>query len=181
VIPVSSVRDHEAYQEFTIGTRLAVARAGFIQRMPLENSFAVESSFAVHFTRIFNSGACSDLSTPRDHIEFEQLVSSRNRKSGWRRFEQLNNKHHRKDCMDKKLDTVFGIHVDANWNIATAGKRGPALLQNIWFVNKMGAFRSRGYFRAQYACPCGPRKDELEGGRSCRSTLLNSSAPSFWF
>jgi len=25
--------------------------------------------------------------------------------------------------MDKKLDTVFGIPVDANWNIATAGKR----------------------------------------------------------
>jgi catalase len=42
--------------------------------------------------------------------------------------------------MDKKLDTVFGIPVDDNWNIATAGKRGPALLQNIWFVNKMELF-----------------------------------------
>ena len=182
MIPVSSVRDHEAYQEFTIGTCLAVARAGFIQRMSLENSFAVESSFTVRFTRTFNSGTCSDLSAPRDHIEFEQLVSRPQPKTGLAPFRtQLNNKHHRKDCMDKKLDTVFGIPVDANWNVATAGKRGPALLQNIWFVNKMGALRSRGYFRAQYACPCGPRKDELEGGRSCRSTLLNSSAPSFWF
>jgi hypothetical protein len=58
VIPVSSVRDHEPYQEFTIGTRLAVARTRLFQRMSLENSFAVESSFAAHFTRIFNSGAC---------------------------------------------------------------------------------------------------------------------------
>ena len=41
--------------------------------------------------------------------------------------------------MDKKPDTVFGIPVDDNWNIATAGKRGPALLQNIWF-NKMALF-----------------------------------------
>jgi catalase len=42
--------------------------------------------------------------------------------------------------MDKKLDTLFGIPVDDNWNIATAGKRGPAFLQNIWFVNKMALF-----------------------------------------
>src|SRR3981189_3686874 len=65
---VWSVRDHEHYQEFTIGTRLAVARLRLIQRMSLENSFAVESSFAVRFTRTFNKGACSDLGTPRDHI-----------------------------------------------------------------------------------------------------------------
>ena len=66
--PVSSVRDHEAYQEFTIGTRLAVERARLIQRMSLENSFVVESSFTVRVTRTFNSGTCSDLSAPRDHI-----------------------------------------------------------------------------------------------------------------
>ena len=42
--------------------------------------------------------------------------------------------------MDKKLATVLGIPVDDNWNIATAGKRGSALLQNIWFVNKMALF-----------------------------------------
>jgi catalase len=42
--------------------------------------------------------------------------------------------------MDKKLATVPGIPVDDNWNIATAGKRDPVLLQNIWFVNKMALF-----------------------------------------
>jgi len=45
-----------------------------------------------------------------------------------------------KDSMDKKLATALGIPVDDNWNIATAGKRGPALLQNIWFVTKMALF-----------------------------------------
>ena len=68
MITVSSVRDHEAYQEFTIGTRLAVERARLIQRMSLENSFVVESSFTVRVTRTFNSGTCSDLSTPWENI-----------------------------------------------------------------------------------------------------------------
>jgi hypothetical protein len=67
VIPVSSVCDHEPYQEFTIGTRLAIARTRLIQRMSLENSFAVGCSFAVRFTSTFNGGACSDLGIPRDH------------------------------------------------------------------------------------------------------------------
>src|SRR5216683_2405560 len=40
----------------------------------------------------------------------------------------------------KKLTTAFGAPVDDNQNIATAGKRGPALLQNIWFVEKMAHF-----------------------------------------
>jgi catalase len=42
--------------------------------------------------------------------------------------------------MDKKLATVLDIPVDDNWNIATASKRSPALVQNIWFVNKMALF-----------------------------------------
>jgi catalase len=42
--------------------------------------------------------------------------------------------------MDKKLTTSFGAPVDDNQNIATAGKRGPALLQNIWFLEKMAHF-----------------------------------------
>jgi catalase len=33
--------------------------------------------------------------------------------------------------MDKKLTTSFGAPVDGNQNIATAGKRAPALLLNI--------------------------------------------------
>ena len=45
-----------------------------------------------------------------------------------------------KDSMDKKLTTALGITVDDNWNIATAGKRGSASLQNIWFVAKMALF-----------------------------------------
>jgi hypothetical protein len=68
VTPVSPVRDYERYEEFTIGTRLAVARLRLIQRMSLENSFAVESSFAVRFTRTFDRGACPDLGTSRVHI-----------------------------------------------------------------------------------------------------------------
>src|SRR5580658_9571558 len=42
--------------------------------------------------------------------------------------------------MDKKLTTSFGAPVDDNQNIATAGKRGPALLQNIWFLEKLAHF-----------------------------------------
>ena len=95
---------------------------------------------------VADSGCCSGprnfcyLTRKLPVLEFEQLVSSRNRKSGWPFRTQLNNKHHRKDSMDKKLATVLGIPVDDNWNIATAGKRGPASLQNIWFVNKMALF-----------------------------------------
>src|SRR5712692_7225875 len=66
----------------------------------------------------------------------------RNRKNGLALFrDQLNNlKHHREDNMDKKLTTAFGAPVDDNQNIATAGERGPALLQNIWFLEKMAHF-----------------------------------------
>jgi catalase len=40
----------------------------------------------------------------------------------------------------KKLTTAFGAPVDDNQNIATAGERGPALLQNIWLLEKMAHF-----------------------------------------
>jgi catalase len=40
----------------------------------------------------------------------------------------------------KKLTTAFGAPVDDNQNIATAGKRGPALLENIWFIEKTAHF-----------------------------------------
>jgi catalase len=42
--------------------------------------------------------------------------------------------------MDKKLTTAFGAPVDDNQNIATAGERGPALLQNVWFLEKLAHF-----------------------------------------
>lgn len=40
----------------------------------------------------------------------------------------------------KKLTTAFGAPVDDNQNIKTAGKRGPALLENVWFIEKMAHF-----------------------------------------
>jgi catalase len=40
----------------------------------------------------------------------------------------------------KELTTAFGAPVDDNQNIKTAGKRGPALLENVWFIEKMAHF-----------------------------------------
>ncbi|HEX4651327.1 MAG TPA: catalase, partial [Granulicella sp.] len=40
----------------------------------------------------------------------------------------------------KKLTTAFGAPVNDNQNIKTAGKRGPALLQDAWFLEKMAHF-----------------------------------------
>src|SRR3979411_1896390 len=40
----------------------------------------------------------------------------------------------------KKLTTALAAPVEANHNTATAGERGPALLQNIWFLEKMAHF-----------------------------------------
>ena len=40
----------------------------------------------------------------------------------------------------KKLTKVFGAPVDDNQNIKTAGKRGPALLEDVWLIEKMAHF-----------------------------------------
>jgi catalase len=40
----------------------------------------------------------------------------------------------------KKLTTALGAPVRDNQNIQTAGKRGPALLQDVWFLEKMAHF-----------------------------------------
>jgi catalase len=40
----------------------------------------------------------------------------------------------------KKLTTAFGAPVDDNQNTKTAGKRGPALLENLWFIEKLAHF-----------------------------------------
>ncbi|MBK5417922.1 catalase [Pseudomonas sp. TH31] len=40
----------------------------------------------------------------------------------------------------KKLTTAFGSPVVDNQNIQTAGPRGPALLQDIWFLEKLAHF-----------------------------------------
>lgn len=41
---------------------------------------------------------------------------------------------------DNKLTTVGGTPVPDNQNIMTAGKRGPVLLQDFWFLEKMAHF-----------------------------------------
>ena len=41
---------------------------------------------------------------------------------------------------DKKLTTNAGAPVPDNQNIMTAGKRGPALLQDVWFLEKLAHF-----------------------------------------
>ncbi|MFM2344802.1 MAG: hypothetical protein RLZZ210_1414 [Pseudomonadota bacterium] len=41
---------------------------------------------------------------------------------------------------NKKLTTAFGCPVAHNQNTMTAGKRGPALLQDVWFLEKMAHF-----------------------------------------
>src|SRR4030066_136603 len=46
----------------------------------------------------------------------------------------------KKDEMKKKLTTVSGAPVSDNQNTMTAGPRGPALLQDVWFLEKLGHF-----------------------------------------
>ncbi len=41
---------------------------------------------------------------------------------------------------DKKLTTVAGCPVTGATNVQTAGKRGPMLLQNVWFLEKLAHF-----------------------------------------
>ena len=41
---------------------------------------------------------------------------------------------------DKKLTTEFGATVENNQNSITAGPRGPMLLQDVWFMEKMAHF-----------------------------------------
>ena len=41
---------------------------------------------------------------------------------------------------DKKLTTEFGAPVENNQNSMTAGARGPMLLQDVWFMEKMAHF-----------------------------------------
>lgn len=40
----------------------------------------------------------------------------------------------------KKLTTAQGVPVADNQNVATAGKRGPLLLQDVWFLEKLAHF-----------------------------------------
>lgn len=40
----------------------------------------------------------------------------------------------------KKITTAAGAPVAENQNIQTAGERGPALMQNVWYMEKLGHF-----------------------------------------
>lgn len=42
--------------------------------------------------------------------------------------------------MNKKLTIAAGCPVAHNQNVQTAGKRGPQLLQDVWFLEKMAHF-----------------------------------------
>jgi len=42
---------------------------------------------------------------------------------------------------DKKLTTNAGAPVPDNQNVITAGPRGPQLLQDVWYLEKIGPFR----------------------------------------
>lgn len=52
---------------------------------------------------------------------------------------------------NKKLTTASGAPVADNHNVATAGRRGPMLLQDVWFLEKLAHF-DRGDSRTTYAC-----------------------------
>ena len=42
--------------------------------------------------------------------------------------------------MNEKLTTAFGAPVPDNQNSLTAGARGPMLLQDVWFLEKLAHF-----------------------------------------
>ena len=42
--------------------------------------------------------------------------------------------------MNKKLTTAAGCPVVDNQNVMTAGSRGPQLLQDVWFLEKLAHF-----------------------------------------
>jgi len=42
--------------------------------------------------------------------------------------------------MSKKLTTAAGCPVAHNQNVQTAGRRGPQLLQDVWFLEKLAHF-----------------------------------------
>jgi len=43
----------------------------------------------------------------------------------------------------KRFTTGAGVPVADNTNIMTAGRRGPALLQDIWLIEKLAHFDAR--------------------------------------
>src|SRR5690606_6642117 len=48
--------------------------------------------------------------------------------------------HYIEEAIMKKLTTAAGAPVVDNLNILTAGRRGPALLQDVWLIEKLAHF-----------------------------------------
>jgi catalase len=63
--------------------------------------------------------------------------------------------------MNNKLTTAFGAPVVDDNNIMTAGPRGPALLQDVWFLEKLAHFD----------------REVIQSG-ACTRRVLAPSAPS---
>lgn len=86
--------------------------------------------------------------------------------------------------MSKKgLTTAAGAPVVDNNNVITAGKRGPMLLQDVWFLEKLAHFdreviperrmhasdrRLRHLYRHPRHYPLHPRQDLLRGRQTDR-------------
>ena len=49
-----------------------------------------------------------------------------------------------------QLTTQAGVPVADNQNILTAGERGPALLQNVWYMEKLGHFTENVFQNGWY-------------------------------
>jgi hypothetical protein len=79
----------------------------------------------------------------------------------------------------KKLTTAFGAPVRDNQNIQTAGKRGPALLQDVWFLEKMAHFDPRGDSGTEYACQGRRRVWPLHGNPPSVALVIEAGDASF--
>ena len=61
--------------------------------------------------------------------------------------------------MSKKLTVAAGCPVVDNRNVMTAGARGPLLLQDVWFLEKLAHFD-----RVIPSAACTPRDRRLTAG-----------------
>ena len=52
----------------------------------------------------------------------------------------------------KRLTSENGRPIADNQNIQTAGPRGPVMLQDPWYIEKLAHFRPRGNSRTANAC-----------------------------
>jgi catalase len=55
-------------------------------------------------------------------------------------MENSTNGHHSANSRNGKLTTIAGAPVVDNNNVVTAGPRGPMLLQDVWYLEKLAHF-----------------------------------------